>query len=243
MSIWQLILLFSLTIGGSLLVFVFEGNLQKYLKPFLAFSGAYLFGITIMHLFPEIFSHGNRFTAMFVLVGFTIQIFLEALTKGVEHGHLHIHNPGRYLPWTISLGLSVHSFLEGMPLAETFSHGHMVSQALYFGIVLHKIPAAFVLFAVLKDHGIKNSTAWPVLLLFAMMTPLGVIFAETFFPHETHDSQLYKILLALVIGAFLHISTTILFEAGEKHKYNFKKAIGIVIGFILAYFTTGFSGH
>jgi len=41
-----------------------------------------------------------------------------------------------------------------------------------------------------------------------------------------------------VIGVLLHISTTILFEAGENHKYNATKLLMIVLGFVLAFFTS-----
>ena len=41
---------------------------------------------------------------------------------------------------------------------------------------------------------------------------------------------------AVVIGIFLHISTTILFEAGEGHKFNLSKLTAICIGVLIAYF-------
>ena len=37
-------------------------------------------------------------------------------------------------------------------------------------------------------------------------------------------------LLALVIGIFMHVSTTILFESGEGHHYNRRKALAIALG-------------
>jgi hypothetical protein len=36
--------------------------------------------------------------------------------------------------------------------------------------------------------------------------------------------------MALVVGIFLHISTTILFETEENHKFNMVKFIAIIIG-------------
>ena len=40
---------------------------------------------------------------------------------------------------------------------------------------------------------------------------------------------------ALVIGIFLHISTAILFETSEQHKYNFAKVLAMFCGIVLAY--------
>ncbi|MEI6854394.1 MAG: zinc/iron permease, partial [Bacteroidota bacterium] len=39
------------------------------------------------------------------------------------------------------------------------------------------------------------------------------------------------IILAVVVGIFLHISTTILFESDENHGFNLKKFAVIVLGF------------
>ena len=40
--------------------------------------------------------------------------------------------------------------------------------------------------------------------------------------------------MAIVIGILLHISTTILFESSDGHKFSFQKIITIIIGAILA---------
>jgi hypothetical protein len=37
-------------------------------------------------------------------------------------------------------------------------------------------------------------------------------------------------IMAIVIGIFLHISTTILFESSSNHRFNFMKMVVIVIG-------------
>ncbi|MBR9847740.1 MAG: ZIP family metal transporter, partial [Algicola sp.] len=41
---------------------------------------------------------------------------------------------------------------------------------------------------------------------------------------------------AIVIGIFFHISTTILFETGDGHKFNLSKLIAIILGVGIAYF-------
>ena len=41
---------------------------------------------------------------------------------------------------------------------------------------------------------------------------------------------------AIVIGIFLHISSVILFETSENHRFNYQKLAVIVIGFSLSYF-------
>ena len=44
------------------------------------------------------------------------------------------------------------------------------------------------------------------------------------------------VVLAVVVGMFLHISTTIIFETSENHRINFLKLICILFGGVLAMF-------
>jgi hypothetical protein len=70
------------------------------------------------------------------------------------------------------------------------------------------------------------------LAVFAIMTPLG-----TFISNNTAFVTDYiNSINAIVIGIFFHISTTILFETGEGHKFNLSKLIAICLGIIIAYF-------
>jgi len=69
------------------------------------------------------------------------------------------------------------------------------------------------------------------LLVFAIMTPLGTWISQNamFLADYTHYIN------AVVIGIFFHISTTILFESGDGHKFNFSKFISIILGVGVAY--------
>jgi hypothetical protein len=42
---------------------------------------------------------------------------------------------------------------------------------------------------------------------------------------------------AIIIGVFLHISTVILFESSENHKFNLQKFLAIIAGILLTVFT------
>jgi uncharacterized membrane protein YadS len=43
-------------------------------------------------------------------------------------------------------------------------------------------------------------------------------------------------IMGVVIGIFLHISTTILFESSVDHKFNLKKMIAVLLGVGIALF-------
>ena len=48
-------------------------------------------------------------------------------------------------------------------------------------------------------------------------------------------------IMGVVIGIFLHISTTILFESSVDHKFNLKKVVAVLLGVSIA--LAGFFMH
>ena len=64
------------------------------------------------------------------------------------------------------------------------------------------------------------------------MTPLGTIISN----NVAMVSEYLIYINAIVIGIFLHISTTILFESGDGHKFNLNKILAIIVAVAIAYF-------
>ena len=212
------------------------------LKLLIAFSGAYLLSITALHLLPEVFTGDDRgaYFGSFVLVGFFIQVMLEYLSGGIEHGHAHTHRSAG-LPVGLMIGLCLHAFLEGMPLgggdAGHSHHGHSHHgdshshglEPLLLGIVLHKYPVAMVFLAMLLNSGLAKAKAFGLLAVFAAMAPLGTLLSGVEMVGQYNRES-----LAIVIGIFLHVSTTILFESSEGHRFNAYKMIAIAAGLALS---------
>lgn len=244
MEIWQYLLLIgSVILGGTLSTVGKPEAMHKLLPLLLSFSGAYLIGIVALELIPETFGYSEGSPGFFLLLGFLIQLLLENLSQGVEHGHVHAHAHAKQsYGLQVLLGLSLHAFLEGIPLAnqgvvEVHGHAHGSGEHLIYGIVLHKLPAAFALGLLLRSSGYSRSFRWFCLVVFALMSPLGAGLGQELMVSEAWHHNI----LALVIGSFLHISTTILFEAdsGDHHRISYRKLGVIVMGMGLAYL----SGH
>ena len=212
------------------------------LKLLIAFSGAYLLSITALHLLPEVFTGDDRgaYFGAFVLVGFFIQVMLEYLSGGIEHGHAHTHRSAG-LPVGLMIGLCLHAFLEGMPLgggdAGHSHHGHSHHgdshshglEPLLLGIVLHKYPVAMVFLAMLLNSGMAKAKAFGLRAVCAAMAPLGTLLSGV-----EMGGQYNRESLAIVIGIFLHVSTTILFESSEGHRFNAFKMMAIAAGLALS---------
>lgn len=218
-----------LPVLGVLLSFVFvliaKPKSKENFKLLLAFSGAFLLALTIFELLPTAYEHSDAKTiGVFIMLGILLQIFLEFFSKGAEHGHVHINSEKSNFPWLLFISLSIHAFLEGFPIE---SHDTII-----YGILIHKIPIAVILSIFLIGSKIKLAKAILFITLFALMTPLGSYIAGTI----ERVSQYHGPITALVIGVFLHISTVILFESSEGHKFNLHKLLVIIVGIAIAYF-------
>ena len=209
---------------GSVSVLITKPS-KKFIQILLTFSGAYLLSVTILHLLPEVYEMDTKNIGLFILFGILIQSILENFSKGVEHGHVHVHKHVEKVPWLLLIGLGLHAFFEGIPL----SNEHNLS--LLWAIFIHKIPISIVLTTFLIQSKFKNIVIISIVILFALMTPLGFFISDTVSIFTKYLTEL----TAIIIGIFLHISTIILFETSENHSFNFKKLIAILLGFTIAW--------
>ncbi|MNK28036.1 ZIP Zinc transporter [compost metagenome] len=233
-------LILSVIVGGLLVVFLEKKNQAAFIKLSLAFSGGFLLAIAFIHFLPELYAEQHTSIGVWVLVGFLVQLFLEYFSGGIEHGHIHAH-ANKKIPYGMLISLSIHSFIEGIPLANTtihtHDHDHLIGHhhnSLLLGIILHQLPVAIALMTLLRQSLIKSSTSWILLIGFGLMTPLGLIFGKLI-PMDT-AVPFMNILLAIVVGMFLHISTTIIFETNENHRFNLAKLTAILLGVALSAF-------
>lgn len=250
-------------IAGGIILEIAGDKAVKNLSIILAFGGAYIMGLLFLHLVPEAFSYGS-IAGSFVLVGFLVQILLEYLSKGLEHGHVHVHEGHNHshaaLPWAAFISLCLHAFLESMPLAEgtanaanhviTMGHVHnhvhvhatsTMNSALFMGLAFHKFPVALVLMSLIKSTDYSVVKRWGLLVLFGLMPWFGME-AYDYIVHSSIEipggiQNFMSAIHGLVIGILLHVATTVLFETGDGHTFNFKKLMATLVGLAIAYFT------
>lgn len=209
---------------GFLIVKFSKITSAKNIKLLLAFSGAFLLSLTFFDLLPEVYEHlEGKKVGLFIMIGILLQITLEFFSKGAEHGHIHIHKNSINFPWLLFASLCIHAFLEGFPIHH---HNDMV-----YGVLIHKIPIAILISSYLFQSNFKATQILAFLLLFGLMTPLGTFISN----NSTIPTEYIYLINAIVIGIFLHISTTILFESSEGHKFNLSKILVIIVAVITAY--------
>ena len=182
------------------------------------FGGAFLFGVAMLGLLPEAVGNGKWESAgghwasllpyACILAGFLIQQVLEAISDHAEHGHLE----GSSIPvYGLMLGLCLHAFLEGMPLVDA---NGTVNRGLVYGILIHNIPVSLILVGLLTANRMRFWRVLAMLALFGIMSPLGSLF-NLYIIHPDEYQQ--RMIVGVVVGVLLHVSSSILFDHKEHH--------------------------
>ncbi|MBC8398222.1 MAG: ZIP family metal transporter [Flavobacteriales bacterium] len=212
-----------------IVLFLSKKAIQINSKLTLAFSGAFLLSITVFELLPSVYFENmidnksdQRIIGLMIMIGILFQVILEFFSKGAEHGH--IDTKKNKLPWVLLISLSIHAFVEGFSIR--------LDQNILYGIFIHKIPIAFIITTSLLSTKIKKYKILLFIFFFSIMTPLG-----TFISNNSDQLLKYSLIIdSLVAGVLLHVSTTILFETSQGHKFNLVKILLITGAIILAYF-------
>ena len=212
----------SVLLGYGIALFLEPKN-KKNLKLLLAFSGAFLLALTVFHLLPEVYSASSPSIGIFIMLGILFQIVLEVASKGAEHGHVHGHDAITQIPWLLFISLCIHALLEGIPVSQ--------HPSLAFGIAVHHLPIAIILATFFRKGNLNAKALFVFMLGFALMTPLGTFLGRS----APFINQYATEITAVVIGILFHISSTIIFESSEGHKFNVAKISVIVLGMALAY--------
>lgn len=189
----------------------------------LAFSGAFLLSVTLFEYLPELYQSTDSRLGLFIMGGILLQLVLDFFSKGAEHGHIHFQSSSKRFPIALFVSLSIHALLEGIPVAD--------NEHLLYGVLIHKVPIAAILAIFLIGSGFKSWISLCFLGGFALMTPLG--------SYLSHSLELLTdylpFLNAIVVGIFLHVSTTILFESNRNHSFNLAKLVTVLVAIFIAY--------
>jgi len=135
---WAL-LAFVMTLAGGWFAF----RHQRYLHAIMAFSAGLLIGVVLLDLIPEISEvarkeHIDLHALMLTTVGGFVAIFLlEKLT--VIHGEKTHDAPGHHhnVGLVGAIGLSFHSFLDGLAIGVGFQAGAEVGTVVLVAVIAH----------------------------------------------------------------------------------------------------------
>ena len=191
-----------------------------------AFSGAFLFAVTVFLWIPEL-AHVEPDRALpwglWIVLGYFLQFALDSRSKGLEHGHIHHHD---HNPWPAYIGLLIHSVVDGIPMLR-LPESEQLAFALSLGV--HNLPIAALLAFWLRQCGIPFGQVLAALVGMSLAAPLGAL-VGTLLPLDVPGMEGF--IGGFVVGIFLHVSSTILFELQKDHRLPTVLWVIVIIGLL-----------
>ncbi|HAQ37681.1 MAG TPA: hypothetical protein DCX89_06570 [Saprospirales bacterium] len=250
MEVLSYLLLFSVPFLTGLVTFgLRKEQVFKYLDYIKLFGGAFFLGVIVLHLVPEIYHASLPYTGIFIAAGFFTQLIIESFTGSDPHDAKF---PGQVITYSYALliGLSVHAFIEGFPLASAFSdsaqhihdHSHMdhhhhhdhFGEAYLIGVLIHRIPMVIVMVLIMLGSRLSRTNIITQLLIFSSMAPLGMLTAGFVAP----DSAWSHYIMAFVVGSLTHVAMHLIDHKSintSNIQGSILKIVIMLLGFILVY--------
>ena len=234
-AVWAL-LAFVMTLAGGWFAF----RHQRYLHAIMAFSAGLLIGVAFLDLIPEIVSTANeeaiplRLLMLTVISGFLAIFLLEKLT--IIHSERSHDEPGHHHNVGLigAIGLSFHSFLDGLAIGVGFQAGNEVGFIVLMAVLAHDF--ADGLNTVTFMLASRNSR-WRTLglLVFNALAPVG----GALLANVIHiEPRVVAFQLAFFAGFLLYLGASDLLPHGhERPRFTliFSTLAGLVTAGVVVY--------
>ena len=193
----------TVTTLGIFAVLRFEKAAHRYASYFVSFAAGVVITVAFLHLVP----HALKMAAApgFVLAGLLGLYLLDRLADGSHHDAASREADAGLVPL---VGIGLHSLLDGVIFAVTFSADMTTGFLAALGMVLHEFPEGIIMATLLLHHGYARRRAgWTAFLAAGLTTPLGALVA---FP-------LVDLLAPALLGPLLAMSGGALVYLGVAH--------------------------
>ncbi len=196
---------------------------------FVSLAAGILLSVAFLHILPEAAKLTDS-VFLFVILGFLIFYFLEqnimlhscVEDKCVEHSFSIIS----------FLGLTIHSFLDGLAIGVGFGVNYTIGIAAAIGILFHEFPEGISTVSILFHAKVDRKKAIFYSFIVAVATPFGAIL--TFLFVQNISPIILGILLALSAGSFIYIAASDLVPQTHK-KFRWLNIFSFIFGIIFMY--------
>lgn len=228
-------------IGGILLLT--KERLAFNLSHFLAsFAAGTLLGTAFFDLLPEALKKGGSEVFTWALVGILIFFLLEKFIHVFHHHHEHKSGFAEPTVALVTLGDSLHNFIDGMVIAASFLVATPLGVVTALAVAAHEIPQEIGDFGVLIHKGLRKGQVLLINLVSAASALVGAI--VTYFAKDLISVYL-PLFLSLAAGFFIYIAASDLIPEIHEEKrlfYSFWETTMLFIGVSLVWLVVQFFG-
>ena len=192
-------------------------------------AGGMLLTLTLVHITPEAIER-TSLAPVLILGGFLGGLLLNK-TVGAVFGGEEL-TPSRVTAATPVIAIAIHSFLDGIIYAVTFSHSFESGAFVALSLILHEFPEGVIAFTILRRSGFTSRQSFLfAFLAAAATTPAGVIASGPFI--FLMSAEMVGNLFAISAGLLLFVATGPLM-APLRHERPKRSLTALGIGVIIA---------
>ena len=119
---------------------------RRYLQYFLALGAGYMLAVAFLDVIPESIHLAGEQALVFVLIGyFLVHLFEHTIAPHFHFGEETHHEEmsHHHARTTILLGLTIHTFFDGVAIAAGFLVSVWLGAMIFVAVFLHKLPEGF----------------------------------------------------------------------------------------------------
>jgi zinc transporter ZupT len=213
---------------GSCLAVLYRRPSSGFTAGTLGFSGGFVLAAALVEIVPESLTRGPTMPA-FVSLGYLLVFVVEQLFNVHLH-HLpeegHSSSLGAASGLASLVAFNVHDFIDGIAIGTGMVNHVNLGLIIFFAVLLHELPAGFVIAAILRGAGWSRRAAVAAGASLGIITLVGI--AVPFWLGEISGFAT-DALLAISGGTFIYLGATLLVplcEAGKSRAIPFVVVLG-----------------
>jgi zinc transporter ZupT len=214
---------------------------RKFTAATLGFSGGFILAAALMEMVPASVERGQAMPG-FIALGYVVIFLIEQFLN------VHLHTlPDETNPTAIPVAagvaslvaFNVHDFVDGLAMGAGMIAETRLGIMVFLAVVLHEIPAGFVIAAIMRGAGwgrwgaIGAGGSLGIITLIGIALPFWVQASDSFFSDA---------LLALATGTFVYLGATLLVPLSEAGRSRSIPLL-VVLGFVAFWATNRLVGR
>ena len=200
-------------------------------------AAGYLIAVTLVRVLPESVARGGESMALWALGGFLIvQIIEHGISPHFHYGEeTHSHSGSQLTGLLALLGLSLHSFMDGMSITAGLRTHSDLGLLMFLGVLLHRIPEGATISSIFLVRGFGSRGAIRAAGVLALAAILGSM-----------GQEYLRVPLGPVLGLSgglgLYVASSDLLPEAQKEK-GWKSTVGLLLGVTLFLVTMSLAPH
>ena len=187
-------------LAGALAVVRSSRRELRVIDACLAFGAGFMLAVAVLGVLPEVLRDGEG-EALYVLIGyFAVHLAQHVLTPHFHFGE-ETHRVSRSAGISALLGLTLHTFFDGVAIASGFLVSGELGVLLFLAVLLHKLPEGVTIASVMMAGGQTRARALGAAAVLGLATILGVVLTEVVAPLARHG-------LALSAGVTIYVAAS-----------------------------------